>query len=140
MSGALKDCISPLIGFHTAMVFLFGWLFTMSIPILFIVSVTIHNPWTMMPVYAVDHLFGIWLFDLFNIDYFKWDPQWVLSCNVWLQQHTGISGLSLSAFLIGGNLLAIGISVMLYPIMKRFFVWYLYRKSTTYSYENNSTK
>ncbi len=116
--------ISPLVGLHTVMVFFFGWMFALSIPVLFTVSMMIHNPWTMMPVYALDHLFGKWLFTCLDIDYLQWDPIWVESCNAFLKEHTGITGLSLSAFFIGGNLLAIGTSVMLYPIMKRVFTQY----------------
>ena len=50
------------------------------------------------------------------------------SCALFLKEHTGINGLSLSAFLIGGNLLAIAISIALYPVMKRMFAAYLSRK------------
>jgi len=117
--------IAPFIGLHTALVFFFGWMFAVSIPVLFTVSILIHNPWTMMPVYAIDHLFGKWLFGVLEIDYLQWDPAWVETCNVFLKEHTGITGLSLSAFLVGGNLLAIGISVMLYPVMKQVFTRYL---------------
>lgn len=117
--------ISPLIGLHTAMIFLFGWMFALSIPALFAVSVIIHNPWTMVPIYSLDHFFGKWLFTALNIDYLQWDPAWVETCNLFLKEHTGITGLSLSAFLVGGNLLGIGISVILYPVMKRIFTRYL---------------
>jgi uncharacterized protein len=121
--------ISPLIGLHTVMIFVFGWMFALSIPILFSVSLLIHNPWTMMPVYALDHLFGKWLFTMLEIDSLQLDPAWVKTGNEFLKLHTGISGLSLSAFLIGGNLLGIGISVMLYPLMKRAFARYLQQVS-----------
>lgn len=137
--------ISPLIGLHTAMVFLFGWMFALSIPVLFTVSMMIHNPWTMMPVYAIDHLFGKWLFTILDIDHFAWDPAWVESCNLFLKEHTGITGLSLSAFFVGGNLLAIGISIMLYPIMKRVFTRYFNHSSYSVvgfkaTYENNNAE
>lgn len=120
--------ISPLVGLHTLMVFLCGWMFALSIPVLFTVSMMIHNPWTMMPVYAIDHLFGKWLFSVFSIDYLQWDPVWVESFNFFLKEHTGITGLSLSAFFVGGNLLGLGVSVMLYPVMKRIFTRYLAQK------------
>jgi len=116
--------ISPLIGFHTIMTILFGWMFALSIPAIFAVSVFVNNPWTMVPVYSIDHLFGSWFFNCLEIDCTQLDPSWVESCNLFLKHHTGISGLSLSAFLVGGNLLAVGISVMLYPLMKRFFTVY----------------
>jgi len=81
-----------------------------------------------MPVYALDHLVGKWLFMLFDIDHGQWDPAWVENCNILLKEYTGISGLSLSAFLIGGNLLAIGLSLALYPLMKRAFARFLSKK------------
>jgi len=121
--------ISPLIGLHTVMTILFGWMFSLSIPAIFAVSVLVNNPWTMVPVYSIDHLFGAWFFNLLHIDYTQLDPAWVESCNLFLKQHTGITGLSLSAFLVGGNMLAIGISVMMYPLMKRIFAMYLSEKS-----------
>jgi uncharacterized protein (DUF2062 family) len=120
--------ISPLVGFHTVMTFLFGWLFALNMAVLFSVSILIHNPWTTLPIYALDHYFGQWLFEIFNIDSMQFDPAWVESCNMMLKSYTGISGLSLSAFLVGGNLLALGISVMLYPVVKRAFTHYLSKK------------
>jgi len=120
--------ISPLVGFHTIMTFLFGWLFALNIAVLFTVSFLIHNPWTTIPIYAMDHVFGKWLLGIFNIDGMQFDPEWVESCNLFLKTHTGISGLSLTAFLVGGNLLAVSISVMLYPLAKRVFAYYLSKK------------
>lgn len=133
--------ISPLIGLHTIMTIAFGWVFALSIPALFAVSVFVNNPWTMVPVYSIDHLFGVWFFDCLAIDYTRLDPVWVESCNLFLKQHTGISGLSLCAFLVGGNLLATGISVMMYPVMKRVFIRYT-AKSTDkkIDHENNSSE
>ena len=134
--------ISPLIGLHTVMTVLFGWVFALSIPAIFAVSVLINNPWTMVPVYSIDHLFGTWLFNLLSIDYTQWDPSWLESCNMFLKQHTGLEGLSLSAFLVGGNLLATSISVMLYPLMKRIFTIYISQRTLTQdkTHESNSPK
>lgn len=134
--------ISPLIGAHTAMTFLFGWVLGLNIPAVFAVSVFVNNPWTMVPIYSLDHIFGKWLLSVFNIDCLSWDPMWLESCNLFLKQHTGISGLSLSAFLFGGNLLAVGVSVMLYPLMKRVFTMYISKKPLAVReiYESNSSE
>jgi len=140
--------ISPWVGLHTVMVFVLGWMFALSIPVLFLVSAMIHNPWTMMPVYAFDHLFGTWVFSYLGIDYRAWDPAWIESWNVLLKAQTGIGGFSLTAFFVGGNLLAIGTSVMLYPVMKRIFTKYLNSNVSSTSptiafkvaYENNISK
>lgn len=116
--------ISPLIGLHTVMTFLFAWLFSLNVAALFAVSVFINNPWTMVPVYSLDHLFGTWFFRFLHIDYVQCDPVWLESCNIFLKNHTGISGLSLTAFLVGGNILAIVVSIIVYPVAKRLFTHY----------------
>lgn len=121
--------ISPLIGIHTLMTVVFGWLLRVSIPAVFAVSFFINNPWTMVPIYTFDYVFGKWFFATCNIDPTGWEPAWLLSCNEFLQHHTGIAELSLSAFLIGGNLLAVAISVMLYMPMKRIFQRVILHKS-----------
>ena len=59
---------SPFIFFHTVMILLFGWLFALNIPVMFAVSWFINNPYTMVPVYALDCLFGDWLFAFLGID------------------------------------------------------------------------
>jgi uncharacterized protein (DUF2062 family) len=122
--------ISPLIGLHTLLLFFCAWLFTLNLGTLFAVSFIIHNPWTTIPIYTIDHLFGQWIFNLCNIDGTQWDPAWIEWCNEFLYTHVGISGVSLSAFLVGGNLLAIGISVIMYPIAKRLFEAYITEKVT----------
>lgn len=113
--------ISPLIGAHTAMTFIFGWLLRLSIPALFMISTLINNPWTMVFVYSFDHFFGKCLFAACKINHAQWEPSWMSHFNNFLEHHTGIAGLSLSAFVIGGNLLALCISVMLYMPMKKVF-------------------
>jgi len=131
---------SPFIGLHTAMTLLFGWLFALNTAVIFTISILINNPWTMAPVYGFDHLFGVWVFGLFNIDSMVWNPSWLTSCNAYLQQHIGISGISLSAFMVGGNLLGIIISVMLYPFIKRIFNAYLSKQPSCCSSVDNVLK
>jgi len=120
--------ISPFIGFHTIMTFLFAWLFALNTGTLFAVSFLIHNPWTTIPIYAFDHFFGKWLFRICNVDYSCFDPVWVDSWNDFLMNHTGISGVSPVAFLVGGNLLALIMSVIMYPLAKRLFEVYRSKK------------
>ncbi len=117
--------ISPFVGFHTLMTFVFGWLFTLSIPALLAISIAVNNPWTMVPVYSLDHYFGKWLLHLFKIDFTHLEPAWIDSCNSFLHNTIGISGLSLSAFLIGGNILGISVALALYPLSKKIFALYL---------------
>jgi len=120
--------ISPIIGGHTAMTFLFGWLLKLSIPAVFMVSTLINNPWTMIFVYSLDHFFGKCLFAACKINHMQWEPSWMGYFNNFLEQHTGITGLSLSAFLIGGNLLALSIIVMMYVPMRKIFQRLVFHK------------
>ena len=124
--------LSPFIGFRTLITFFCGWLFALDIAALFAISFFVHNPWTIVPIYTLDHFVGQWLFGLFNIDGMQLDPSWVETCSLFLKEHTGITGLSLSAFFVGGNLLGIDISVMLYPLAKRIFSSYLSKKKSNY--------
>jgi len=110
------------------MTFLFGWFFALSVPALLAISIAINNPWTMIPVYSLDHYFGKWLLHSLEIDYAYLEPTWVESCTLFIKENTGISGLSLSAFLIGGNVLGISIAIIMYPLIKKFFTLYVSKK------------
>ena len=120
--------ISPFPGFHTVMVLCFAWFFAVNLAVLFAVSVLVSNPWTMVPVYTFDHLFGIWLLRWLRIDYLQWDPAWMEPVNLFFAKHIGLSGLSPIAFLVGGNVLAVGASVISYPLLTRIFARYYSNK------------
>ena len=109
---------SPFVGFHTIMVFLFSWLFALNAAIMFSVSLFINNPWTMVPVYGIDYIVGDWLFNLLGINGVSWNPWW---CYTLLTTYSSYSGLSLGAFLVGGNLLGLSIGGIVYPIMRYVF-------------------
>ncbi len=124
--------LSPFIGFRTILTFLCGWLFTLDLAILFAASFFVHNPWTILPLYVLDHSVGQWFFGIFNIDGVQLDPSWLEICSSFLTKHTGISGLSLSAFLVGGNLIGVCISVMMYPVVRRIIAVYTIKKNSSY--------
>jgi uncharacterized protein (DUF2062 family) len=109
---------SPLIGLHTIMIFLFARLFRLNVALLFAISTVIHNPWTMIPIYASEHVVGSWLFRWVGVDAHTLDPSWLSWASDFVAHHVGIKGLSLGAFLLGGNLLAVLLSVILYPLVR----------------------
>jgi len=113
--------ISPFIFFHTAMVFLFGWLFALNIPVMFAVSCFVNNPLTMIPIYTLDYLIGCWLFAFFNIDGASYNPVWVAYLSTQCERYLGIEGLSLWPFIVGGNLLALILAGILYLIITFFY-------------------
>lgn len=104
---------SPLVGLHTLMVIGASWLLGLSMPLLFLISCGINNPWTMVPIYATDHLVGEYVMNHWGIDSYQWNPAWVASMNQTITAYTGLQGVSLWSFLIGGQLLAsiVGIAV-----------------------------
>jgi uncharacterized protein (DUF2062 family) len=120
--------ISPFPGLHTVMTFAFAWFFAVNLAVLLAVSMVINNPWTMLPVYSFDHLFGTWIFKYLQVDYLALDPAWMASLNLFLKEHTGITGISPIAFLVGGNVFAIVMAVISYPLLKSIFTHYYAHK------------
>lgn len=122
---ALSSCLgiyiafSPFIGLHTAMGFFFAWLFGLNIVILLTVSMTINNPWTMVPVYGAGYWFGDWLLSHITINHHLLNPQWVSICNQWLCQYISFQGFSFWAFMIGGNVIGVAFALLCYPLAKR---------------------
>jgi uncharacterized protein (DUF2062 family) len=118
VSLAVFIAFSPFVGFHTAMVFLFSWLFALNAAVLLAISMFINNPWTMVPIYAADHVVGDGIFYLFGIDGMQLNPDWVCRLNTWITHYTGLEGVSFWAFLVGGNLLSIFLALTVYPIIR----------------------
>lgn len=125
---ALSCCLgiyiafSPYVGFHTILIFLLSWLFALNPVVTFTSSYIFNNPWTMVPLYLADYLFGKWFLCYIGIDAMAINPSWMSWINEPLQHYTGISGISFWAFMVGGNLLGIIFSVILYPVLLFFFI------------------
>ncbi len=112
----------PFVGFHTALVFLFAWIFALNFAVMLSVSMFVNNPWTMVPVYGAGHWFGDWMLSWCGINHYEWNPSWITSLNSWAHEAIGLRGFSFWAFMIGGNILGIALGVMCYPMIKRLFV------------------
>jgi uncharacterized protein (DUF2062 family) len=110
---------SPFVGLHTAMVFLFSWLFALNFAVILLVSMGINNPWTMMPVYGAGHFFGDRVLTWIGVNHYAWNPSWIESANQWIKGYIGLGGISFWAFMIGGNILGVGLSILCYPMIKR---------------------
>jgi len=131
---------SPFIGLHTIMVFFCSWAFGLSLPIMLTVSMTINNIWTLVPIYAGDYIFGYWLshtylkldFTFLNrllINFIALTPAFIFGyihktiiyTKDFFNQSLGLPKPCLWSFLIGGNLLGLVTSLILYPIIKKLF-------------------
>lgn len=114
--------ISPFVGFHTLMSILASWLFSLNFFVVFTVNAIINNPWTMVPVYATDYVCGEYICTaLWGNNLCTYNPSWMNWLNIKIAHYIGLSGISLPAFLIGGNVLAIGCGLLSYPIMRYIF-------------------
>lgn len=102
----------PIPGSHTIMMFVSKWLLGLNFPILFI-STSFNNPWTMIPFFSFDYIFGYW----FTHNFLGWNPGWTIS----LQKVFGSGEICLWSFFIGGNILGIVAALMCYPLVKFMF-------------------
>lgn len=127
----LYIAFSPFVGLHTLMVFIFAWIFALNSALLLAISCGINNPWTMLPIYATDHLVGDWLFYWFGIDGSYFNPEWAHSLSQTVSYYTGLQGISVASFVVGGNLLALAVSIVMYPIARYFFARFIARRSVS---------
>lgn len=125
---ALSFCIgnyiafSPFLFLHSVMVFCATWLFNLNFAITFAVAYGVNNPWTLVPIYTADYFFGRWLFvSCLNIDFITYNPQWMSYIHNFFEQRLGLARPCVWSFLLGGNILGILTSILLYPIMRYIF-------------------
>ncbi len=109
---------SPFLGFHTALIFLFSWLFSLNFAVVLAVSVLINNPWSMVPVYGVGYLLGDWMLSSCGMNHVMWNPSWVTQGNELFAHYIGFSDFSFWAFMIGGNVLGLSLGLLGYPMIK----------------------
>lgn len=117
----LYIAFSPFPCAHTLIMIACNYLFKLNFPLLFIVT-SINNPWTMVPFFSLDYIFGYWfVHSLLGIH-----PTWTIS----LTKIFGEGTICLWSFLIGGNVLGITAAVVAYPIVYYFFKKLLVSKQT----------
>lgn len=111
---------SPFFGLHGVMVIIFSWLLSLNFGIMFAAAYGINNLWTAIPIYTADYLFGHWLVhSVLNLPAESLTPVWLDSVSTTFASYTGLAKPCMVSFLIGGNLLGIITSIILYPIIVR---------------------
>jgi len=108
----LYIAFSPFPGAHTVMMVAFNYFLQLNFPLLFIIT-SINNPWTMIPFFSLDYVFGHWLVHSF----LGFNPSWSIS----LADIFGGGTICLWSFFIGGNILGIASALIAYPIVYSFF-------------------
>ena len=121
---------SPFLFFHTAMIFVFSWLFRLNTAVTFATAYFINNPLSMTAVYTADYAVGYWLFyDLLGINLRVHNPAWVQYISNVCEREIGIALPCFWSFIIGGNILAVITSLVLYPIMVFVFTRMMHRQA-----------
>lgn len=113
---------SPFFGLHTIMTIFAAWYFELNFAVIYAASHIFNNPWTIVPVYVSDYVVGMKIFALFGADPYAWaNPGWADWLNSKLTYYVGLPEISLWAFIVGGNVLGLVVSILLYPFVIRIF-------------------
>lgn len=111
----------PFIGLHWLLTIIIAWTFRLNIAVIYAAAHVVNNPLTMVPLYLADYAVGLWVCNFFwGSTLVEKNPSWMQWLNVKLSC-LGIPNLSLWAFLIGGHILALIVSIVAYPFLMRFF-------------------
>lgn len=126
-SMALGFCIalSPFLGIQTFLIIGLSWLLRLNTVVAVIVSYTVNNPWTMVPIAAFDYVVGKWLVtDILGYDLTPYNPSWMTWVNEkignYLVDYLGIETLDFWAYIIGGSLVSFIITLSIYPLLMKF--------------------
>ena len=113
--------ICPFVGFHTAMIFIFAWMFRLNTAVTFTTGYIINNIFTLIPIFLADYSLGYWLLHkVFLLQTNQINPFWVNYINNFLYRKLNIPNACFWSFMVGGNILAISAAVFSYPIAKYF--------------------
>lgn len=109
----------PFVGFHTLMMIIAAWMFSLNGPLMITVSYLINNPWTMVPVYFFGYLVGLYMVSFLGLEHWP-EPQMMNFLNDTLQHYFKLSDIRLWPFLIGGNAVGLVAGVVMYPCARYF--------------------
>lgn len=154
---ALSFCLgnfiawSPTIPLQTPLIFILSWLLRLNTTVTFTTVYIINNPLTMVPIYAADYAFGVLLSQkILGLNLVNYNPSWVDKFNAFLskyidmQKYLGGTDFCFWCLVLGGLILPLFLSIVLYPIMYRVFKRLIEQiekeKSKHTSNENNSAK
>lgn len=122
---------SPYLGLHTIMVFVVCLIWNLNLAVTMAASYFINNPWTAVPIYVADYLVGYWLVhEIFQIEHLLYTPAWLQSIEAFMHAKFSIPTPCFWSFLIGGNILGVVTSLIMYPLSKRFFTAILSKNQT----------
>jgi uncharacterized protein (DUF2062 family) len=117
---------SPYLGIQTFLTIGFAVILRASTPIAVTLLYVINNPWTMIPIAALDFIFGRFIVTtLLGLDLTPYTPAWMEWVNVkigsYVLSYVGIDKFCFWSYLIGGNIIALAAAAITYPLVKRAF-------------------
>ncbi len=124
---------SPFLGVQTILIFILSWIFRVKVKVVFTIVYLVNNPWSMIPIAALDYIFGQWLVEkVLGLDLLRYNPSWMEWVNkkigYYLVSYLGIEELCFWCFMIGGNLIALMVGFIAYPCARRFFAHVHHRR------------
>lgn len=111
---------SPFLGLHTLMMIACAWLGRLNFIMMYVGAHVVNNPLTMGFIYWIDYVVGKCILTWFYGS-LPADPIWVQWLNLKIAYYTGLPGISFWAFMIGGHVLGLIVSILAYPIVVRLF-------------------
>lgn len=121
----------PVIPFQTPLLFFLNWLFSLNLAVSFTAAYLVNNPFTLIPIYVVNYAFGVWLFKrMLGWDLEQYNPWWIEKANDYLSKYIDVkrylgSDFNLWYLILGGFVLALLVSLFLYPILRKAFKFFL---------------
>jgi uncharacterized protein (DUF2062 family) len=119
---------SATIPLQTPLIFLLSWLFRLNTTVTFTTVYLINNPFTMIPIYVADYIFGNWLLNSFlGLSMQDYNPSWANNFSIWLSKYIDLTpyvgkvGFCFWCLIIGGLILPLILSIIFYPIMRPIF-------------------
>ncbi|MBS1986415.1 DUF2062 domain-containing protein [Candidatus Dependentiae bacterium] len=113
---------SPFVGLHTVMIFALSWVLGLECAAVFAAAWLINNPWTMLPIYALDYHAGQFLLcRLGGLDTAAYNPSFIEPITTRVASLLGASNISIWSFIVGGNIVGLCAACLLYPLVKPLF-------------------
>lgn len=111
--------LSPLLGIQTPVLFIVAFLCRLNAGVMFAVVYGINNPWTMIPIIALNYAVGDLLVGkLMGIDLRPYDPAWALWVTERISHYTGMTQLCFWYYCIGGAIVAIIGGCLMYMLIQ----------------------
>lgn len=113
---------TPYLGLQTWIGIALAYFTRSNIAVVTIVLYAVNNPWTMIPIAALDYMVGRLVTEsLLGFDLLPYNPLWMNWVNSkigFLTNYLGIEQISLWCFLIGGTILALIAGIISYFALK----------------------